>query len=241
MKPVKTLLIQIRNNKEVEREEYESFLHYSGLKKEEMDTLNAFHEVAIPTEVIDNYDALFIGGTSSASVLEPEKFPFINSLVKIIKRAEQRSIPTFASCFGFQLAVIAFEGVITHDEIDFEQGTVPISLTKEAKKDILLCDMPNNFMAVSVHQQKAITTPDNCTLLAYTKACCHILKVKNKPFWAFQFHPEVDKKTLIERLAVYAEKYTEDMNHYNKIISNAKETVDSNSLVKKFVDRVLKG
>lgn len=236
---MKCLLIQIRENKEVLKEEYDSFLKFSGLEKEEFDSLNLFYE-ELSHDLLNKYDGIFIGGASAASVLEPDKFHFLSHLYSFINRCIEHNIPTFASCFGFQAAVIALGGEIIDTPENFEMGTVEISLRESAKNDILLKDMPSQFYGVSVHQQKAIHLPETCESLAYTKECEHIFKVKNKPFWAFQFHPEVDKKTLIERLAVYQDKYTESKSQYENVISQARETVEANLLVKKFVDRVLK-
>ncbi len=60
-----------------------------------------------------------------------------------------------------------------------------------------------------------------------------------KPFWGFQFHPEVDRQRLVERLKIYQSAYTDGAEHLNDVLSSAVETPDSNALVRKFVDRVL--
>ena len=77
--------------------------------------------------------------------------------------------------------------------------------------------------------------------LAYTDACCHAFRVTQSPFWAFQFHPEVDRATLVERLTVFKETYTDGDDHLQRVLDAAHETPESNRLVTKFVDRVLLG
>lgn len=237
---MKTLLIQTRKNPDVLKEEYESFLKYSGLRKEEMETFNSIYLKEFSPDFIANYHGIFIGGASQASALEPEVYPFISSLKKLVRFALEKNIPTFASCFGFQIAVLELGGQLVHQEKGFEMGTVPISLTPESSKDLLFSDSPHLFPAVSVHQQKAIEAPPGVTLLAETKECIHAFKVKNKNFWAFQFHPEVDRETLVSRLKIYEEKYTEGSQQYREVINNAVETPESHLLVKKFTTRVLK-
>jgi GMP synthase (glutamine-hydrolysing) len=103
----------------------------------------------------------------------------------------------------------------------------------------LFKDVPDGFPAVSVHKERAISLPEKCELLAYTAACKHSFKVINKPFWAFQFHPEVDRATLVERLTIFKDQYTEGDDHLDKVLLAAVETPDANGLVRKFVDRVL--
>jgi len=127
------------------------------------------------------------------------------------------------------------------DEKDFEMGVIPISLTAEAKKDPLFRDTPNPFSAIAVHRERTLKAPGGCEVLAYTDLCVHSFRLKEKPFWTFQFHPEVDKATLIERLTIYKDKYTENDEHLEEILANVRETPESNNIIKKFVDRILVG
>ena len=61
------------------------------------------------------------------------------------------------------------------------------------------------------------------------------------PFWAFQFHPEVNRATLVERLTIYKAHYTDGDDQLDQVLRSAVETPDSNDLVRKFVDRILVG
>lgn len=235
----RVLLMQIRDQAPVREEEYESFLIYSGLNTDQLDALNVFDTPNFDERVVESYDALFVGGASEASVLQPERYPFVIPGIALLQHCIAKSIPVFASCFGFQLATLALGGEITRDPSGFEMGSPTISLTNAAKEDLLFRDTNNNFPAISVHMERASKLPKNCELLAYTAACPHAFKVKNKPFWAFQFHPEVDRATLIKRLTIYKAKYTSDESHLNKVLETVTETPESNQLLSKFVERVL--
>ena len=236
---LKILLLQIRHDEQVKKEEHDSFIVYSGLRRDQIDVLNVYEKPDFKLNAVDSYDALFVGGTSNANVLKPEKYPFIDHCQDMMKYCLDKEIPVFASCFGFQLAVLVLGGEILHKEKDFEMGILPMQLSAAAKKDTLYKDTPNNFKAITVHQQLALNEPPQSTLLAYTDECCHSFKVNNRLFWAFQFHPEVDKQVLIDRLTLYKKKYTDDDGHLARILANAEETPESNKLVGKFVDRVL--
>jgi len=233
------LLMQIRDQARVREEEYESFLTYSGLESSQLDVLNVFDIPDFGPEVLEGYDALFVGGASEASVLEPHNYPFVMPGVALLRYCIEASVPVFASCFGFQLAVLALGGTIVRDDADYEMGSPPISLTPAAAEDILFRDTPDQFPAISVHMERAPELPENCELLAYTEACPHAFKVHDKPFWAFQFHPEVDRKTLVERLTIYKAKYTDDDGQLDEVLESAQETPESNELLRKFVERVL--
>jgi len=236
---LRVLLLSIRDDETTREEEHCSFALYSGLAQEQIDVLNVFATPDFAPEVVLGYDALFIGGASEASVLEPETYTFVAASQQLIKFCIARSIPVFASCFGFQLAVLALNGEITRDKSDFEMGTLPIYLTRASKSDPLFHDTPDGFLAVSVHQEKALALPQGCDLIARTSECVHVFRVRDKPFWAFQFHPEVDKATLVSRLTIFKERYTEDETHLTEVLAGARETPESNILVRKFVDRVL--
>ncbi len=236
---LKILLLQVRDDQRVRREELKSFAEYSGLAKNQIEILNVFDKPSFSPDVLSGFDSLFVGGASEASVLEPEKYPFIKSGEDILLYCIEKEIPVFASCFGFQLVVTALGGEVIRDGKDFEMGSVPIYLTNQAKDDPLFCDTPNGFAAISVHREKTVNTPPGCQLLAYTDSCHHSFRIKDKPFWAFQFHPEVDRAILIERLTIYKEKYTDNDEHLEKVLSSSSETPESNILLKKFVDRIL--
>ena len=236
---LKVLLLQIREDAKVRIEEHESFARYSGLDVAQIAVHNVFDKPKFGPETIDGYDALFVGGASEASVLEPQRYPFVGDAQTLLLHCIQQDFPVFASCFGFQLAVLALGGEIIRDSEDFEMGTIAISLAEAAKQDPVFQGTSNGFMAVAVHQEKAITAPPGCTELAFTRHCNHAFKVDNARFWAFQFHPEVDLQILVERLTIYRDHYTRDTAHLDEVLSQAVEVPESTALLKKFVARVL--
>ena len=237
---MRLLLLQIRHNPKVRLEERDSFLRYCKLEPEEMDILNVFDTTEFGPEVLEGYDALMVGGASEASVLEPETYTAIPCCIELLRHCIDRDFPVFASCFGFQLAVLALGGTIIRDESGFEMGSVPIFLRPAAADDLLFHDVPDGFHAISVHRERSVHSPTDTTELAFTEPCCHAFKVDNKRFWACQFHPEVDRATLIERLTIYKDSYTDGDDHLDEVLASAVETPDSNDLMWKFVDRVVR-
>ena len=238
-KDLKILLLQIRDDPKVRYEELESFAKYSELLTDQIDVLNVFDTPSFNTNVLDGYHALFVGGASEANVLQPESYPFVEDSIKLISEAKERSLPTFASCFGFQLAILAFGGEILHKENNYEMGSIPITLTNLANIDPIFQGINSNFPALSIHRQYANQLPDNLDLLAYTSECIHSFKYRDRPLWAFQFHPEVDKSTVFQRLAIYKEEYTENEEEFQQVLESLVETPESHQLVKNFIDRVV--
>ena len=64
-------------------------------------------------------------------------------------------------------------------------------------------------------------------------------KYKNKPLWAFQFHPEVDRETLVKRLTIFSKHYTDNTEQLKEVLDSAVETPESNILLGNIVERVL--
>lgn len=233
--------MQIRQETETRLEELQSFAQHCGLATEQFTILNVFDQPKFNSDVLEGFDALFVGGSSEASVLEPEKYPFVTTAQALLRDCIRLKVPVFASCFGHQLAVMALGGEVVTSEGEFEMGSMPIRLRPTAKGDLLFHDTADEFLAVSVHRELNTKIPAGCTELAYTDVCCHALKVDDAPFWTTQFHPEVDLDVFIRRLTLFRDKYTEDANHLQYILDTAEATSDSNALLKKFVDRVLLG
>ena len=238
-KDLKILLLQIRDDANVRKEELESFAKYSELDLDQFEVLNVFDKPKFNSEELNGFDALYVGGASEANVLEPKKYEFVNDCIKLIKYAGDNSIPTFASCFGFQLAVLAFGGTILSKDSDYEMGSIPIRLTNLAEIDPVFKGTKDNFHALSIHRQYAIELPSNLDLLAYTDQCLHSFKLRNKPLWAFQFHPEVDRATVFKRLAIYKEEYTNSEDEFQSVLDSLVETPESHNLMLNFVNRVL--
>ena len=235
----KLLLLQIRDEPRVRIEEHHSFCDYSGLARQQLDIHNTFDKPLFGAEILEGYDALIVGGASEASVLEPQQYPFVPASIALMRHCIEVDFPVFASCFGFQLAVLALGGAITRNEGEFEMGTVDISLTPAAKVDPLFHDVPDGFAAVSVHRERSADCPPGAEMLAFTQSCCHAFKVDERRFWAFQFHPEVDRARLIQRLTIFKNHYTRGDEHLQQVLDSAEETPYSNDLVRKFVDRIL--
>jgi len=238
---MRLLLLQIRHDPKVRREEYDSFLRYCELGPDEIDILNVFDTPTFGPDVLEGYDALLVGGASEASVLDPETCPAVPYCIELLRHCIDTDFPVFASCFGFQLAVLALGGEVIRDESGFEMGSLPISLRSAATGDLLFHDVPDGFYAIAVHRERSPNCPPGATELAYTEPCCHAFKVDGKRFWACQFHPEVDRATLIARLTIYRHAYTDGDDHLEQVLGRSVETPESNALIKKFVDRVLRG
>ncbi len=235
------LLLQIRQDEETLLQEVDEFARFGGIAPEKITSLNAFTDSDYTEFTLAGYDALFIGGSSDASVLDLVNYPFVKDCKRLIRMAYDKNMPTFASCFGFQLAVEEFGGKVIYDAANMEMGLYPIYLNELSQTDPLLHDIPSPFWAVSGHKERAESLPPNATPLGFSERCPnHLFRFDLKPFYGFQFHPEVDREDLLIRMSRYRERYFE--NDSNGEIENHESdhsTAYSNNLVKNFLERIV--
>ncbi|MBW4692783.1 MAG: type 1 glutamine amidotransferase [Lyngbya sp. HA4199-MV5] len=237
---LKLLLLQIRDDAVTCQEELDEFVRYSGLEAHQIDVLNTFETPAFESTCLTGYDALLVGGSSDASVTQPEKYPFVDDAKRLLLYCLDKSIPVFASCFGFQVAVEALGGQVIVDAASMEIGTYPLKLTEAAATDVLFHDVPDRFWAVSGHKERALFLPEEAVLLAYSELCpYHAFRIAGKPFYGFQFHPEVDVADLITRITRYQSRYLESAEALAQVLEGLHETPIANQLIGKFVDRIV--
>lgn len=237
---LKILLMQIRDDELTRLEEFDEFVRYGKLQPEQVSVLDVFKMPAFEPACLEGYDALFVGGSSDASVTQPEKYPFVKSAQRLLTYCLAQNIPVFASCFGFQVAIAALGGTVIVDKPNMEMGTYPLWLTAAAADDLLFHDVPDGFWAVSGHKERAIALPESAVLLAYSDRCpYHAFKVQNKPFYGFQFHPEVDAADLAVRITRYQSRYLDQSDSLNEILQSLQPTPIANQLIEKFIDRIL--
>lgn len=238
---LKILLLQIREDEETMLEEFYEFVQFSKLHEDQFTKLNTYKTKHFPVTVIDGYDALFVGGSSDASVLKEEDYHFVPDCKKLIRYCYDKNIPVLASCFGFQIAMEELGGKVILDKENMEMGMYSINLYPEAKDDPLLYDYPDSFWAVSGHKERANLIPSNCIHLGASELCpYHIVKFIDKPFYCFQFHPEVDRKDLVTRITRYQRRYLDDSDTLQRIIDNSvQDTFFSNKIVNDFIDRIV--
>ncbi|MDX2231952.1 MAG: type 1 glutamine amidotransferase [Leptolyngbyaceae cyanobacterium bins.349] len=238
---LKILLMQIRDDETTRLEELDEFVRYGRLAPHQIEVLDVFKVPQFEAACLDGYDALFVGGSSDASVTQPDKYPFVASAKQLIQHCLAQNLPVFASCFGFQVAVEALGGEVIVDKDNMEMGTYPLWLTQAAAEDALFHDVPDGFWAVSGHKERALTMPEDAILLAFSDRCpYHAFKIQGKPFYGFQFHPEVNAADLAVRITRYQSRYLDGGSHeLATILESLQDTPISNQLIEKFIDRIL--
>ncbi len=241
---VRILLIQIRRDPSMVLIERQSFTSLSDLKEDQWTTLDVYRVPHFKPTILDQYDAFMIGGLSddpSDTIEYPSHFtPWIENLHQLMKYAIEVKKPGMLSCGGFMLASRMLGAEIVTDEKQRELGFYTLTLTPSAKSDLLFKNFPAKFSAVSGHIKSTNSLPNNCLLLVSSERCrIHGFKVKEAPFYAFQFHPEMKAQELKARVELYKDKYFRSQEDFIKFISLDSDTTVANSMVSRFIQMVM--
>lgn len=151
--------------------------------------------------------AVLMGGSGDYSSLDPH--PWIGRMVAYVREQLIPSgVPTFASCFGLQITTLALGGDMMRDPPNREVGSIDLTATPEAASDPLFAPLPPSFVGQAGHTDRAVRLPPGATLLATSAKCpINAFRVEGRPYWACQFHPELDPDAVAKRYMAYMEKY----------------------------------
>ena len=151
------------------------------------------HPDAAPN--LTGYDGLIVLG-GPMNVDEVEKYPNLETEVRLIREAVQRDMPVLGICLGSQLLAKAL-GAKVKKNPEKEIGWYHVAPTKDGESDPLLSNFHNKELIFQWHGD-TFDLPKGAKLLASSPLC------KNQAFkfgdniYGFQFHLEVDKP-MIER------------------------------------------
>jgi GMP synthase (glutamine-hydrolysing) len=204
---MKVLVLQARRPDDpMMAHERQCFVNSTGLGSEELDFVNLVDRVP-SWEELGSHDALMVGGAGHYSVVD-QNAEFFPSSFELLRRVASEGFPTYASCFGFQLFVVALGGTVIHDEDNTEVGGYQLRLTEEGRRDSLLGTLPAEFVGQMGHMDRATEMPPGIANLAGSeKSPLQALRIPGRPVWASQFHPELDQKSNHERYMAYIERY----------------------------------
>lgn len=151
-------------------------------------------------------DAVFLGGSGAYSVLDPH--PWRQDALDAVSRVIDSRLPAWASCFGFQGVAMALGAEVVHDPSRAEMGGITLALTDAGRSDDLTRLLPEQFWVQTGHQDHVDTLPDGLVRLAAGgNGAEQLARVDGAPFYASQFHPELDVAAIIHRFRFYASHY----------------------------------
>jgi GMP synthase (glutamine-hydrolysing) len=248
MARLRYLLLQTRNaNDPMRAQEVDCFVRALACERSQIHVVNLL--AAIPAvRRLETADVILLGGSghySAADVASPHfeegtQPGWLDRALDALRAIHERSIPTFASCWGFQAMARALGGRVIHDLASAEVGTIQLHLTDAGRSDPLFSQLPPTFLAQAGHEDHVVLLPAGAVLLASSdRVPEQAYHFAGKPIYCTQFHPELDRAALLERVRAYPE-YVERIAgvSYDEFLARCRETPEANSLLRRFVNLI---
>lgn len=236
---IRYLLLQVRNADDpMRQQEVGCFARGLGCSPEQVHVYDLLRGVP-DSEEIDAADVVLLGGSGDYSVAEGG--PWLGAALETMQELHELGKPTFASCWGFQAMAQSLGGRVVTDVSRAEIGTHTVRLTSQGLADPVFKPLGHRFAAQMGHQDIVDRLPRGAVLLASTdKVENQAFTFPDKPIYCTQFHPELDRESLLQRLHAYPQ-YVEriagmPMEQFEQQCQDAPET---SRLLVRFVERVL--
>jgi GMP synthase (glutamine-hydrolysing) len=151
---------------------------------------------------LDRADIVLLGGSGEHSVARGG--PWLAGALDAMVGLYESGRPTFASCWGFQAMARALGGEVVTDHARAEVGTTWLELTEAGRRDPVFGPLGNRFQVQIGHEDIVTALPDAATCLASSAIVENqAFRIEGKPIYATQFHPELDRAGLVERISQY--------------------------------------
>lgn len=187
---------------------------------------------------INEADVVLLGGSGDYSVAEGG--PWLEAALDAMRELHELAKPTFASCWGFQAMAKALGGETVTDMTRAEVGSHNLYLTEAGMADPIFGPLGATFPGQMGHQDIVDRLPDGAVLLASTdRVHNQAFRFDGLPIYCTQFHPELNRATLLDRLRKYP-KYVEKIagTPYEEFAKTCVETPATDSLLLRFVKEV---
>jgi GMP synthase (glutamine-hydrolysing) len=200
------LLLAVRADDAAADNEYESFLACAGLRERD---LRRYRLEQRPLGSVDlqDWSGIFLGGGPfTASDPEGSKSPVQRrveaDLRGVLEKVISVDFPFLGACYGIG-TLGSHQGAVVDRRYAEPIGAVPITLTRDGRRDPLLAGLPDTFDAFVGHKEAISRLPHHAVLLATSPTCPVQAFRVGSAVYATQFHPELDAASLCTRIEVY--------------------------------------
>jgi len=200
------LLLAIRADDAAADNEYESFLACAGLHERDLRRCR-LEQRPLGNVELQDWSGIFLGGGPfNASDPEGSKSPVQRrveaDLRGLFDRVVSADFPFLGACYAIG-TLGGHQGAAVDRRYAEPIGAVPVTLTREGRRDPLLAGLPATFDAFVGHKEAISRLPDHAVLLASSPDCPVQAFRVGSAVYATQFHPELDAAGLCTRIEVY--------------------------------------
>lgn len=189
--------------------------------------------------VIDAADIVLVGGSGSYSTVGEEDW--LHAAFATLRELYDSRKPTLAICWGFQALARALGGEVIRDPENGELGTAKVIATADAVADPLFAPLGQTYTVFQGHEDRVSRLPDDAINLASTESVPYqAFTFADRPIYATQFHPELNRAMFLERVRLYphyVEQITgEPYEVFEQICGDARQ---ARHLLRRFVELAL--
>jgi GMP synthase (glutamine-hydrolysing) len=199
---VRFLLLQVRNPDDpMVRQEVRCFARAFACDVGQIEIFDLLSG-APDQAALDRADVVLLGGSGDYSVARGG--PWLAGALEAMVALHDQGKPTFASCWGFQAMARALGGEVVTDRARAEVGSVWLQLTEEGRRDPVFRHLDDRFQVLIGHEDIVTELPRGASLLASSdRVENEAFRFDGKPIYCTQFHPELCRADIVERLATY--------------------------------------
>ena len=126
---------------------------------------------------------------ADAQVDQEDAHPWLRPEKALMRELIDRGTPVLGVCFGSQLLAEA-AGAEVRASAQPEVGWYEAELTSDGRADPLLGFLPERFETLQYHSYEWLL-PSGAVALASSAVCLQAFRLRDRPVWGVQFHPEV--------------------------------------------------
>ncbi len=195
---------------------------------------SAASDIADPSEPATRHPA------KPAAGCPPQPRVWLDRALDAMRDIHHLAKPTFASCWGFQAMARALGGRCVNDLPNAEVGSIELALTAAGRDDPLFGQLPPTFTAQAGHEDRVVELPPDAVLLASSaRVSQQAFRFAGRPIYCTQFHPELDRAAMLERVIAYPEYVARIARRpFDEFVQSVHETPEANSLLRRFVETV---
>lgn len=234
--PMNFLLLQVRDPDDpMQVHEIESFARVLKITDRQIRTVSLLDRV-VNQDDFQSIDMVLLGGSGKYSAAG--EGDWLDSALESLRKVYESGLPTFASCWGCQAFARAMGGEVINDPANAEVGSYDLFLTEAGLRNPVFAPLGNNFTAQVGHEDRVSRLPEGTTILASSKqvevqAWCF----DDRPIYCTQFHPELQKSDLVQRVKQYPEYIERIMGvSEEEFLSSLRESKETELLLPRFIE-----
>lgn len=192
---------------------------------------------------LDDFVGIVLGGSGQFYLSKGDgENTWLPKVFNLLDRVVEKNIPTMGICFGSQILALHQGGKVVCDPAMQETGTFEVELSQDAEEDPIFSQLPQKFMVHLGHKDTPSDLPPHIIPLAKSsKVPWSAFRVAGKKIWGFMFHPELDKETMRERMAMFP-SYVQDGEDFDNYLSRiVKDTPETAKILSIFARLEAKG